>query len=159
MQVRRHVASGFLSVASLVVVAEMAAAQSRKVDTSAFSPVISVAPPGVARHLIPDSTIATSGMPTSPAHAGATVEDCYNVLRDPRTTKLYLLIEATKVKTVITSRDGRRTTTEEAQANYVRWDGRSDVTMEPSPTRLYLRVACGTNDVLGLAHTLVEPVK
>jgi hypothetical protein len=119
-----------------------------------FSPVVAAAPAGIAKVLVPDSTVASSMGNGLTPRIGEENNGCRVVLLDRKSGSRYLLIQSQLVEDRVTSRGGRTVRTSESQGNYVLMDGRTEINTPLESTQSFLRVACGTNEVLGLAHLL-----
>ena len=116
-------------------------------DSSDFAPVASGRPSGLAPRLEVDNTIAVAGSPGDSAAVGASTLGCAYALRDPRTGTRFILAEVMQVETTLTG--GASGTISRAEANYLAADGTYTL-----PADRYLRVACGSHEVLGLAKSL-----
>jgi hypothetical protein len=147
---RSHgVALGLIAVIELFV-PSLTRAQSPS-ESLHFPSVVRARPHGVARTLVPSATIAVSPDGRTPPRIGAQSNGCSTVLVDQVRGALYLLMESQQITERVTSRDGRTTEVSAAHGNYLPWDGKHDVRMPTSSTHEFLRIACRTNEVLGLA--------
>jgi hypothetical protein len=118
-----------------------------------FSPITAAAPASISKVLTPDSTWATSSK-GAPARVGEENNGCRVVLRDPKNGARYILIESQVIEEEATSREGRTVETRERQGNYLLTDGKSDISVPVNSRRQFIRVACATNRVLGLARAI-----
>ena len=116
-------------------------------DTSDFAPVASGTPSGLSRRLEVDNTVAVAPSPGDSASVGASTVGCAYALRDPRTGTRFILAEVMQVETTLTG--GASGTISRAEANYLAADGTYTL-----PADRFLRVACGSHEVLGLARSL-----
>ncbi len=116
-------------------------------DTSDFAPVVNRPPSGLSPRLEVDNTIAVAGSPGDSATIGASTLGCAYALRDPRSGAKFMLAEVMQVETTLTG--GASGTISRAEANYLPADGSYQL-----PADRYLRVACGSHEVLGLAKSL-----